>query len=131
MRTNLLSSIRPLVESNLLPPPSTTTTDRVGSSSKPVMISSISQLSDDNILLALNRHLGFQLGLIVNADEAADIIISQSLPPQSSTTTIDRKVMVEWLRSWLSSIDPILRIEFDQRVQDATQSILEDFLVDE
>lgn len=39
--------------------------------------------------------------------------------------------MTNWLSSWLSDIEQILSVEFDERVQDATQSILEDFLVDE
>lgn len=183
MRANLLASIRPLVESNLpaifSPLPSTLAAN---------------ELTED--ILALNRHIGFQLGLIVNVNEAADIMIAQSMPrrntvnssgneedddddafyddeerhrvsvkvrwqqksqqmlmtlrrhlaptedqqveemilvdaPQQEEESKESKALADWLRAWLAEIEQILVIEFDQRVQDATLSILEDFLVDD
>ncbi|ORY94752.1 hypothetical protein BCR43DRAFT_516389 [Syncephalastrum racemosum] len=182
MRANLLASIHPLVESNLpaifSPLPSTLAAN---------------ELTED--ILALNRHIGFQLGLIVNVNEAADIMIAQSMPRLNSENSNDNeeddddayyddeqrhrvsvkvrwqqksrqmlmtlrrhlvpsedeqveemvlvdasqqeeeskesKALADWLRAWLAEIEQILVIEFDQRVQDATLSILEDFLVDD
>ncbi|KAI8144858.1 hypothetical protein BJV82DRAFT_712194 [Fennellomyces sp. T-0311] len=180
MRANLLASIRPLVESNLpsvLPQQQTSDITVIGAG-----------LTED--ILALNRHIGLQLGLILNVEEAADIIISQSMPTsvllledvahqQDSTVTAARwtnrhdqlvllakksrntmsneddeaealrwldslrqqqqdmeerpesRALTHWLRSWLSEVEEILRVQFDERVQDATQLILEDFLVDD
>lgn len=191
LRVNLLASVRPLVESNMagvLPAPGDTI-------SRGGTISS-AELTKD--ILSLNQRMGAQLGLIVNAREAADTIIDQSLPDSpdlaQSTTDDEREpaqdnrrqlqqqqqqqhldtpfvfrrrqmiqrhqsrnlariesllctvqhdfthppidskaadAMTNWLSSWLSDIEQILSVEFDERVQDATQSILEDFLVDE
>lgn len=184
MRSNLLASIRPLVESNL--PTILEHKDRHTATA------GVSGLTED--ILTLNQHIGNQLGLIANVDEAADIIINQSIPaslfeeqyqqlPQQQPLPEqpprwrqggDQLVMgahprlqqpqdddyadpllwldalrleqeqqqeeeerpesialSNWLRSWLSEIESILSVQFDERVQDATQSILEDFLLDE
>ena len=180
MRANLLASIRPLVESNLpsvLPHQQTSDITVIGAG-----------LTED--ILSLNRHIGLQLGLILNVEEAADIIISQSMPTsvllleeaahqQDTTVTTaarwsnrrdqlvllpkksrtmnsqedeaealrwldslrqqqqdmqerpESRALTHWLRSWLSEVEEILRVQFDERVQDATQLILEDFLVDD
>ncbi|KAI9277198.1 hypothetical protein BDA99DRAFT_430310 [Phascolomyces articulosus] len=135
MRANLLGSIRPLVESNL---PNITV---IGA-----------RLTED--ILALNRHICLQLGLILNVEEAADIIINQSMPThdidemdekealawletlrreseQQEEQRPESRALTHWLRSWLSEVEEILKVQFDERVQDATQLILEDFLVDD
>ena len=183
MRSNLLASIRPLVESNL--PTILEHKDRHTATA------GVSGLTED--ILTLNQHIGNQLGLIANVDEAADIIISQSIPAslfeeqhqqlqqplpeqpprwrqggdqlvmgghprqqllpqdddyadpllwldalrleqeqqQEEEERPESIALSNWLRSWLSEIQSILSVQFDERVQDATQSILEDFLLDE
>lgn len=180
MRSNLLASIRPLVESNL--PTILEHKDRH------TVTAGVSGLTED--ILTLNQHIGNQLGLIANVDEAADIIINQSIPASLFEEQYQQQPLPEqpprwrqggdqlvmgahprlqqpqdddyadpllwldalrleqeqqqeeeerpesialsnWLRSWLSEIESILSVQFDERVQDATQSILEDFLLDE
>ncbi|KAG2215474.1 hypothetical protein INT45_003168 [Circinella minor] len=230
MRANLLASIRPLVESNLpsvLPYTqeqhiqqqrrrrnmnynnnNNNNNDNNNDDDKDITVIG-ARLTED--ILALNRHLGLQLGLILNVEEAADIIISQSMPTSvllmedathhressSHRTTAasffwnnnnnkntnqqqqlillastekksvsiynnevedidemdedealawletlrreseeqeqrpESRALTHWLRSWLYEVEEILRVQFDERVQDATQLILEDFLVDD
>ncbi|KAI9314265.1 hypothetical protein BX666DRAFT_1814607, partial [Dichotomocladium elegans] len=164
MRSNLLASIRPLVESNLpvILEHKNTAHQHTLAANPDAAISTtgLSGLTED--ILTLNRHIGNQLGLIVNMDEAADIIINQSIPAslfdehvqqEAAVVVVSRqrwrlsnskdqhiqqqqeqrpesKVLSNWLRSWLAEIEHIISVQFDERVQDATQSILEDFLLD-
>ncbi|KAI9498316.1 hypothetical protein BDB00DRAFT_755133 [Zychaea mexicana] len=151
MRANLLASIRPLVESNL---PSVLPYTQQQQQQQQQDIAVIgARLTED--ILSLNRHIVLQLGLILNVEEAADIIISQSMPTrvllledathlqalawletlrresEEEQQRPESRALTHWLRSWLSEVEEILRVQFDERVQDATQSILEDFLIDD
>ncbi|KAI8085048.1 uncharacterized protein BX664DRAFT_360838 [Halteromyces radiatus] len=174
MRANLIASVRPLVDSNLpaLPLKMTSSTnnnkyktkndDHLASTAHAIA----SQLTET--LTVLNQRMSIQLGLIVNAKEAADIIIRQSVPftnsekqqprhrrrrirltisSSSSFTTSwnsdesdyynerqqsdATKAMTEWLHLWLSEIESILYAQFDDRIQDVSQSIMEDFLIED
>ncbi|KAI9261645.1 hypothetical protein BDA99DRAFT_538033 [Phascolomyces articulosus] len=175
VRSNLLASVRPLVQSDL----------QVILPIEKFMSSELALYTRVNeAVIHLNQRLAEQLGQIVNVDEAANIIISQSLvdnrylahctgqnsatkqfeqllavltayfnKPASSTTTqkepilskdIEQQkprhrsietneamIMTRWLHSWLSEIPGILTVEFDKRMHEAVQSVLEDFLADE
>ena len=178
VRSNLLASVRPLVQSDLqviLP-------IEKFSSSELALYTRV-----NGAVIHLNQRLAEQLGHMINVDEAADIIISQSLmdnrylahctgqksaklqfeqlvavltsffnspkanqrvekaisspsstvmeqqqkPRHRSIENNEAVIMTQWLHSWLSEIPGILTIEFDKRMHEAVQSVLEDFLADE
>ncbi|KAG0167720.1 hypothetical protein DFQ30_005734 [Apophysomyces sp. BC1015] len=134
VRSDLLASIRPLVEVHLPPsfPDSFPTDD---ASPLPRMIADLTR--DVNIL---NRRMGFELGQVINAEETTGIILRQSMPRCSAAIRFTRQKYVyfdeyhkttTWLRSRLERIHRVLHIEFDARIKDAIQSITEDFLIDE
>ncbi|KAG0168740.1 hypothetical protein DFQ28_002579 [Apophysomyces sp. BC1034] len=151
MRADLLSAVRPLVESNI---PSLLPVSLVGTMhlneddddddaeqyqdsnnslpSAPVIASELTE-----VFLTLNKHMAIQLGLIVNADEAANNIVQQSIQ-NPHTSDVSKKhgetgseILTKWLQSWFAQIEVTLCTEFDGRVHDAIQSIMEDFLIDD
>ncbi|KAI8149702.1 hypothetical protein BJV82DRAFT_504432 [Fennellomyces sp. T-0311] len=144
VRSNLLASVRPLVESDLevvLP---------IEKSSELALYTRVNEA-----VIHLNQRLAEQLGQIVNVEESSNIIISQSLalvavlssffqskeqqpvpmeeqrPRHRSIENNEAAIMTRWLHSWLSEIPGILAVEFDKRMHEAVQSVLEDFLADE
>ncbi|KAI8379796.1 uncharacterized protein BYT42DRAFT_341036 [Radiomyces spectabilis] len=149
MRSNLLASIRPLVESDL--PISVRQSNKNDNYNLPSARIAAVELTED--VFMMNQRLAIQLGLIINAEQAAPLIIQQSLP-YSSKATVSRasdgqqrfydsghssenqwlqehQALDDWLRTWLEDIHQTLSIEFDDRIQDAIQFIMEDFLLDE
>ncbi|ORZ05859.1 hypothetical protein BCR42DRAFT_443585 [Absidia repens] len=167
MRANLIASVRPLVDSNLptLPLKMTSSSNDDLASTAHIMATQLTET-----LIVLNQRMSIQLGLIINANDAADIIIRQSVPltnseprhsrhqrrSTSSSSAYTRrapnksswnsevtdyyndkqqskatKAMTEWLHLWLSEIESILYAQFDDRIQDVIQAIMEDFLVEE
>ncbi|KAI9306685.1 hypothetical protein BJ944DRAFT_177826 [Cunninghamella echinulata] len=181
MRANLIASVRPLVDSNLPSLPLRMIKNNNKDTLDTVTITSpniANQLSE--AIIVLNQRISFQLGLIINANEASDIIIRQSVPltnseqssslssnkrlPSKSMDTVNdddmdmnelimmdddfnwnkdeiefynekqqsksTKSMIEWLHIWLSDIEGTLYSQFDERIQDVIQSIMEDFLVE-
>ncbi|CAO3622169.1 unnamed protein product [Cunninghamella blakesleeana] len=162
MRANLIASVRPLVDSNLpsLPLKMTKNTKYELSATASNIANQLSET-----IIVLNQRISFQLGLIINANEASDIIIRQSVPltnseqssngfrnrhPLKSNMKVDNddwnndeiefyneqqqskstKSMIEWLFIWLSDIEGTLYSQFDERIQDVIQSIMEDFLIE-
>ncbi|KAI8059284.1 hypothetical protein BC940DRAFT_338276 [Gongronella butleri] len=142
MKSNLVASVRPLVDAHLptLPlkmMPATNEAKTVD------VVQVANQLSE--AMNILNQRMALHLGLIINANEAAEIIIRQSVPLTNSEHTSDAseyadthktatkatKAMTEWLHLWLSEIEGVFYSQFDERIQDVIQSILEDFLVEE
>ncbi|ORZ12693.1 hypothetical protein BCR42DRAFT_75513 [Absidia repens] len=88
MRANLIASVHPLFDSNL-----------------PVLLSKLTLSNNDDdftgtadtmtnqvmeLLIVLNQRLSIQLGLIINANDAARIIIHQSVPHHSSKRQFSR-----------------------------------------
>ncbi|KAG2220460.1 hypothetical protein INT45_004202 [Circinella minor] len=173
VRSNLLASVRPLVQSDLqviLP------MEELASSSELTLTTRVNR-----VVIHLNQRLAEQLGHMINVDEATDKIIRQSLvdnrylahctgqksaqlqleqllaaltsffnspkktnqsvesssvvieqqhkkkPRHRSIETNEAVLMSQWLHSWLSEIPGILTIEFDKRMHEAVQSVLEDF----
>lgn len=142
MRVNLSASVRPLVELNI--PWSLLSSN---SATHAELTKSIS---------ALNQRMCDQLGVIVNAQETATLIIQQSLWHDNSqapvghpiittlshilflplkngnkqvTASDEARVLTMWLRSWLAEIPQRLEIQCEERIEEAIQSILEDIVV--
>ncbi|KAI7856263.1 hypothetical protein BDC45DRAFT_63556 [Circinella umbellata] len=176
VRSNLLASVRPLIQSDLqviLP------MEELSSSSELAPSTRVNRA-----VIHLNQRLAEQLGNMINVDEATDKIIRQSLvesrylahctgqksaqlqleqllaaltsffnspkktnqsvesssvvieqqqqqqknkPRHRSIETNEAVLMSQWLHSWLSEIPGLLTIEFDKRIHEAVQSVLEDF----
>ncbi|KAI9492641.1 hypothetical protein BDB00DRAFT_976742 [Zychaea mexicana] len=169
VRSNLLASVRPLVQTDLeviLPLTKITSSE----------LALYTRVND--AVIHLNQRLAEQLGQMINVNEAANIIISQSLvdnrylahctgqnSPQlqfeqlvavltsffqpkempqlqgqeeqqkprhhRSIENNEAMIMTRWLHSWLSEIPGILTVEFDKRMHEAVQSVLEDFLTED
>ncbi|KAL0092309.1 hypothetical protein J3Q64DRAFT_1694833 [Phycomyces blakesleeanus] len=136
LQTHLLDSVRPLVESNL------------PSHARP----SLDTAKLNDAIIILNRHISFQLDIILNPPNTARRVIQQSItkiddqmwddtlvqrPIQMTSSLLEDSTLREaselttWLAGSLSEMGGILRVEFDGRVQDAMQSMMEDFLEDE
>ncbi|KAF7720808.1 hypothetical protein EC973_006008 [Apophysomyces ossiformis] len=154
VRADLLSAVRPLVESNIpaLLPVSLVGTMHLNEDdddddadqyqnennnalpSAPVIASELTE-----VFLTLNKHMAIQLGLIVNVDEKAHSIVQQCIRnmkplPNSVHQTDDgqaSEMLSTWLHTWLGQIETTLSVEFDGRVHDAIQSIMEDFLIED
>ncbi|ORX57071.1 hypothetical protein DM01DRAFT_1334627 [Hesseltinella vesiculosa] len=133
MKSNLVASVRPLVDANLPTLPLKMTPAKANSKNVD-FVKVATQLSE--ALNVLNQRMALHLGLIINANEAADIIIRQSVPlpnseQPSENDTKATKAMTEWLHLWLMEIEGVFYSQFDERIQDITQSILEDVLIEE
>ncbi|KAI9012072.1 hypothetical protein CLU79DRAFT_436685 [Phycomyces nitens] len=105
----------------------------------------------NDAIITLNHHISFQLDLILNPPNTARRVIQQSTrldsqmwddrfvqrPIQMASSLAEDPTLREateltsWLEGSLSEMGGILRVEFDGRVQDAMQSMMEDFLEDE
>ncbi|CAO3596598.1 unnamed protein product [Absidia cylindrospora] len=87
MRANLIASVRPLFDCNLpaLLSKSTLSNNDDYTSTADTMTNQMME-----ILIVLNQRLSIQLGLIINANNAASIIIHQSVPRTHSERRFSR-----------------------------------------
>ncbi|KAI8381125.1 uncharacterized protein BYT42DRAFT_565348 [Radiomyces spectabilis] len=107
MRSNLLASVQPLVEANLpsvVSVSSLVSVDEVVDDDTDTDIKPVSAKEMTQSLLALNHRMAKQLSLIVNAEEASEIIIKQSLPIRRFNGRSIRKARIRWYQGHSNQI---------------------------
>lgn len=95
---------------------------------EPIPIWSIPLKKD---LQVLNRRISTQLGKIIHANQTAYNMILQAHTNSPHQITLSRSQPHpwEWLARKLMTIEQTLNTEFNKRIQDVVQCIMEDFLI--